>query len=106
LEDIVFDDVRLEVGKTGAVRGGFYDDRPIGSASAGGKFAGLYTSTIAGIHADFTRGLELRDTAVTWGVKEDFYGAALESRHAEGIELENFSGESAQSGKIPNQILK
>ncbi len=62
LEDIVFDNVRIEVGKTGAVRGGFYDDRPMGGASASGNFAGLYTNTIAGIHVDYTRGLVLRNT--------------------------------------------
>jgi len=106
LEDIVFDNVRVEVGKTGAVRGGFYDDRPIGGASTGGTFSGLYTNTIAGIHADFTRGLVLRDTSITWGVKEDFYGAALESQHAEGLKLENFSGQSAQPGKIADKILE
>jgi polygalacturonase len=106
LEDIVFDNVRVEVGKTGAVRGGFYDDRPMGGASAGGTFAGRYTNTIAGIHADYSRGLVLRDTSITWGVKEDFYGAALESRHAEGLKLENLSGQSAQPGKIPDKNLE
>ena len=65
-----------------------------------------YTNTIAGIHADYTRGLVLRNTSVIWGVKEEFYGAALESHHAEGLKLENFSGQSAQPGKIPDQILQ
>jgi hypothetical protein len=104
IEDVVFDNVRVEVGKTGSVRGGFYDDRPATMLS-GGVFTGIYTNRIAGIHADFTRGLILRDTRVTWGEKEDFYGAALESRHAENLNLENFSGESAQPGKIPDKIL-
>ena len=78
----------------------------IGGASADGKFAGLYTNNIAGIHADFTRGLVLRDTGVVWGANEDFYGAALESGHAEGLKLENFSGVSAQPGIIPDKVLK
>lgn len=106
LEDIVFDNVRVEVGKTGAVHGGFYDDRPMGGASTDGKFAGRFTNTIAGFQVDFTRGLVLRDTSVGWGVKEDFYGAALESRHAEDLKLENFTGQSAQPGKIADKILR
>ncbi len=105
LEDITFDNVRVEVGKTGKLRGGFYDDRPAGMLP-GGVFTGIYTNTIAGIHADFTSGLVLRDTTVTWGSKEDFYGAALESRHAKGMELENFSGKSAWPERVPDQILK
>ncbi|HTR43026.1 MAG TPA: glycosyl hydrolase family 28 protein [Pseudomonadales bacterium] len=106
LEDIVFDNVRIEVGKTGTVRGGFYDDRPMGGASTDGQFAGIYTNQIAGIHADFTRGLVLRDTSVVWGEKEDFYGAALEATHSEDLKLENFSGISAWPGKIPDKILQ
>jgi polygalacturonase len=105
LEDIVFDNVRLEVGKTGKVRGGFYDDRPVGMLP-GGIFVGIYTNQIVGIHADYTSGLELRDTTVTWGTKEDFYGAALESKHAEGLKLENFTGASAQPGKVADKILE
>jgi hypothetical protein len=104
LEDLVFDNVRIEVGKTGTVPGGFYDDRPMGMFPDG-TFAGIYTNQIAGIHADYTSGLVLRDTTVTWGAKENFYGAALESGHAEGLTLENFTGTSAQPGKVPDQIL-
>jgi polygalacturonase len=106
LEDIIFDNVRVEVGKTGNVRGGFYDDRPMNGASVDGKFAGIYTNAIAGIRADFTRGLVLRNTSVSWGLKEDFYGAALESRHAEDFKLESFSGTSSQPGTIPDRILE
>jgi polygalacturonase len=105
LEDIVFDNVRVEVGKTGSVSGGFYDDRPIGM-QPDGVFKGIYTNIIAGIHADFTSGLTLRDTQVTWGTKEDFYGAALESRHMAHLKLENFSGQSAQPGKIKDRLLE
>ena len=105
LEDIVFDNVRIEVGKTGTVPGGFYDDRPMGMLPDG-TFIGIYTNQIAGIHADYTSGLTLRDMTVAWGTKEDFYGAALESKHAEGLKLENFSGVSAQPGRVADKILK
>ncbi|MGA3143076.1 MAG: glycoside hydrolase family 28 protein [Verrucomicrobiota bacterium] len=107
IEDIVFDNVRLEAGKTSDVPGGFYDDRPIGAASAGGKFAGIYTNTIAGIHCEFVRGLTLRNTQVIWsGSLEDYYGAALEARHVEGLQLEYFSGKAAWPGKSPDKIVE
>src|ERR1700744_3977548 len=50
LEDISFDHVRVEIGKTTTEPGGFYDDRPMGAAN-GGQFAGIYTNSIAGIFA-------------------------------------------------------
>ncbi len=106
LEDIVLDNVRVEVGKTSDIRGGFYDDRPMGMLP-NGVFLGVYTNRIAGIRCDFTRDLKLRDTQVVWGTHlEDYYGTALESHHAEGLELENFTGQSAQPGKIPNRIVE
>ena len=106
LEDIVFDNVRVEVGKTGGVRGGFYDDRPNGPP-VNGVFTGIYTNSIAGIHCEFARGLTFRNTQVVWGERgEDFYGAALESRHVEGLKLEQFSGKAARPGQTPDQIVE
>ena len=103
----MLDNVRVEVGKTGDVPGGFYDDRPIGSASAGGQFAGIYTNTIAGIHCEFVRGLTLRNTQLVWGEHlEDYYGAALEAHDVEDLQLENFTGKAAWPGKMPDQIIK
>ncbi len=63
LEDIEFDNVRMEVGKTTGQAGGFYDDRPIGSASSG-QFEGIYTSRVAGIFARQVDGLKLRNVQV------------------------------------------
>ena len=107
LEDIVLDNVRVEVGKTGEVPGGFYDDRPLGSASSGGQFAGIHTNAIAGIHCEFVRGLTLRHTQVVWsGPLEDYYGAALEVRHVEDLQLEHFTGQAARPGISPDQIMQ
>ncbi len=104
LEDVAFDGVRVELGKTSDVRGGFYDDRPNGMLPDG-RFLGRYTNSIAGIHADFTRNLALRNVEVAWaGVPESYYGPALEYSHAEGLTLEKFVGNSAQPGKIPDQV--
>jgi polygalacturonase len=106
LEDIVLDNVRVEVAKTGDQPGGFYDDRPNGFLP-GGAFKGIYTNSIAGIHCEFVRGLTLRNTQVIWsGPLEDYYGAALEVRHVEGLQLEQFSGKAARPGKSPDQIME
>jgi hypothetical protein len=98
LEDLVFDNVRVnvrvEVGKTTDVPGGFYDDRPIGDAT-GGQFAGVYTNIIAGIHADFVNGLTLENSRVVWGRLEDYYGPALACEHVNGLQLDHFNGNSA-----------
>ena len=102
----MFDNVRVEVAKTSDQPGGFYDDRPNGFL-AGGVFKGIYTNSIAGIHGEFVRGLTLRNTQVIWsGSLEDYYGAALEVRHVEGLQLEQFSGKAARPGKSPDQIME
>ena len=106
IEDIVLDNVRVEVGKTGDVPGGFYDDRPNGLLP-GGVFAGIYTNSIAGIRCEFVHGLALRNTQVVWnGPPEDYYGAALEARHVEDLQLEHFTGKAARPGKSPDQIME
>jgi polygalacturonase len=106
VEDIVFDDVRVEVGKSTDVPGGFYDDRPDGQTT-NGVFKGIYTNTIAGIHCEYVRGLTLRNTQVAWGSKlMPYYGPALDARHVEGLRLENFSGKAAWPGETPDQLVK
>ena len=102
----MFDNVRVEVGKTGDVPGGFYDDRPNGILP-GGVFNGIYTNTIAGIHCEFVRGLKLRNTQLVWGEHlENYYGAALAARHVEDLQLEHFTGKAARPGKSPDQIME
>lgn len=106
LEDIIFDNVRVETGKTTDETGGFYDDRP-DARSAKNQLAGIYSNTIAGIHCEYADGLTLRDTQVEWGGKiADYYGPALEVRHVKNLKLEEFTGASAQPGKIPDKIVE
>lgn len=91
LEDIVFDNVRVEVGKITDVPGGFYDDRPIGTGS-GGQFAGIYTNAIAGIFAREVDGLTLRNTQVIWDTpKKTIYGAALDQAKIQKLTLDHDS---------------
>ena len=53
------------------------------------------------------RGLTLCNTRVIWSDRlEDYYGAALEARHVEGLQLENFAGQAAWPGKGPDNITE
>lgn len=100
LEDIVLDNVRVEVGKTGGEPGGFYDGRP------DGLFMGIYTNRIAGIHAGHVRGLTLRNTQVVWGERrEAYHGPALEAHHVKELKLEQFSGKAAHPDRTPDKIV-
>jgi len=101
VEDIVLDNVRVEVGKFTEEQGGFYDARP------NGLFQGIYTSTLAGIHCEYARGLTLRNTRVVWSERlADYYGPALESRNVQDLRLEQFTGQAARPGRTPDQIVE
>jgi len=89
LEDIVFDNVRVEVGKTGEEPGGFYDDRPNGLLT-NGQFVGIYTNAIAGIFAREVNGLTLRSTQVVWlAPKNAIYGNALDQEDIQDLTLDH-----------------
>jgi polygalacturonase len=86
LEDIVFDHVRLEVGRTTDVPGGFYDLRPAG------EFKGIVETRLAGIYCRYVRGLALTHTQVDWGqTPAKFYGDALDKMHVRGFHHDHFS---------------
>jgi polygalacturonase len=92
LEDIVFDNVRVEVGKTTGQPGGFYDDRPVGAATSSGQFFGIYTNAIAGIFAREVDGLTLRNTQVVWDAPKDkIYGEALDQDKIQNLMLDRDS---------------
>lgn len=92
IEDVIFDNVRVELGKTTDIPGGFYDDRPIDGASAGGQFAGIYTNSIAGIFAREVNGLTLRNMQVVWdSPKNSIYGEALDQDKIQNLVLQTDS---------------
>ena len=100
LEDIVFDNVRVEVGRTSDVPGGFYDDRPIGPASSGGQFTGVYTNAIAGIFAREVNGLTLCHTRVVWDMpKNSIYGQTLDQDKIQNLALDHDSFGPAAAAK-------
>jgi hypothetical protein len=99
IEDLVFDNVRVEVGKTTDVPGGFYDDRPNG-LSPNGQFIGIYTNAIAGIFARNVNRLTLRNTQVVWtGPKRDIYGEALDEAQIQNLTLDHDYFSSAPSAR-------
>jgi polygalacturonase len=99
LEDISFDNVQVEIGKTTVERGGFYDDRPMGSAT-GGQFAGIYTNAIAGIFARDVDGLSIRDTRAKWLTPKDgIYGEALDQAKIQNLTLDHDIFDSSPTGK-------
>jgi hypothetical protein len=100
IEDLVFDNVRMEVGKTTEVAGGFYDDRPIGAASTGGHFVGIYTNSIAGIFAREVNGLTFRNSQVVWASSKDkIYGADFDRAEIKNLTLEHDSFGAAPTAK-------
>jgi hypothetical protein len=101
IEDLVLNNLRVEVGKTTEIPGGFYDATP------GEVFQSRYASPIAGIHCEYVRGLLLRDVTVDWGERlPDYYGPALEAHHVEGLKLENFTGQAAHPAKSMNWMIE
>ncbi len=99
LEDIELDNIRVEVGKTTDVPGGFYDDRPVGAA-AGGQFAGIYTNAIAGIFARDVNGLTIRNTQIVWTMpKNCIYGTALDQDRIQNLVLDQDSFDSTAVAK-------
>ncbi|MFZ0827754.1 MAG: glycosyl hydrolase family 28 protein [Verrucomicrobiia bacterium] len=99
IEDVVFDNVRVEVGKTSEQPGGFYDDRPNGML-AGGQFIGIYTNAVAGIFAREVNGLTLRGVQVAWvEPKSSIYGNALDEDAVQNLTLDHVSFGSSASAK-------
>lgn len=86
VEDVVLDNVRVEIARTGKEPGGFYDLRPAG------VFKGIFTSRLAGIYARWVKGLHLNQTQIVWGEPVDpAYGEALDQEQVEDLELNRVS---------------
>ena len=100
LEDIVLDNVRVEIGKWTTWPGGFYDLRP-------GIREGVYEHKIAGIYVQHALGVTLGNVKVAWGeTRPGYFGSALETHDARGLELTGFKGQAAHPGKIPDRIVE
>jgi len=104
IEDVIFDNVRIEIEKTTDNPGGFYDDRPHGRD--GDNFIGIYNDSIAAIRAEHVNGLTFRNTQVVWGQRlENYYGSALQTAKVQGLNLQNFTGKSAHPATTQDQSV-
>jgi hypothetical protein len=88
IEDVVLDNVRVEITKTGDEKGGFYDLRPQNSATNS-----VYTAKLAGIFARNLHGLSLINSGVAWSkLPDNDYGVALDYVNVEPFVVDHFNG--------------
>ena len=91
IEDVVFDNVRIEITKTGNEKGGFYDLRP-----QNGVTNTVYNAKLTGIYARNLHGFSLINSGVSWNKPpENNYGVALDYGHVEQVMIDHFTGPPA-----------
>jgi len=95
IEELLFENVRLEVEKWSRWPGGRQDIRP----SPGD---GLIEMPTHGFFLKNVKDVTLRNCQVIWGVNPpDYYQYALATQNVDGLVLENFKGESAHPKRFP-----
>jgi len=99
IEDLVFDNVQVEIGKWTQWEGGWYDTRPsVISRISEGKNAGIYCK--------WAKDVTFEDTDVVWlGEPAEYFGSALEVHNVEGLHLDNFRGKAAHPGRDPDEVI-
>lgn len=96
LQDIVFENVRVELNKWTKIPAGLQDLRPF----EGGEAMPEYPTS--GFLIRNAVGVTLRNCEVVWGENcPEAYHHALEAIQVEGLHLENFKGESAHPERYP-----
>ncbi len=99
IEDIVFDNVRIEIDKWTKWEMAGYDLRP-------GLIRDVYGESNAGIYCKYVKNMTLRDTEVVWGDNvPEYFGPALEAYNVEGLDFERFKGTAAHPDKGPDKII-
>ncbi len=90
LQDIVFENVRVELNKSTKIPAGLQDIRPF----EGGE--GMPAHPTSGFFIRNASGVTLRHCEVVWGEnRPDEYHHALETINVAGLKLEDFKGEAA-----------
>lgn len=93
IEDILFENVRVELNKTSKWEGGYLDLRPIPTE-------GLPKHPISGFLLENAKNVTVRNCEVAWGEnRPDYYHHALEAVNVDGLKIENLKGVSADSVK-------
>lgn len=99
VEDILFENVRVELDKWTDVPGGEHDIRPA-------PVQGVYEHATAGFFIKNARDVRLRQCEVVWGQHvPDYFRHALEAHNVHGLVLENFRGEAAFPQRAPARLL-
>ncbi|MFC2076538.1 glycoside hydrolase family 28 protein [candidate division KSB1 bacterium] len=99
IEDIVFEDVRVQIEKTTDWKAGEYDLRP------NNHYKGIYDHRIAGFYCRYAEDVTLQDVKIVWGPESPKeFGPALEVHDTSGLVLRNFNGSSAHPGVVPDRI--
>ncbi len=99
IEDIVFENVRVEIGRHSQWQGGWYDTRPSVISRIEGSNAGIYCK--------WAKDVTFRNTSIVWADEEPagYFGSALEAHDVEGLILENFKGKSAHPERYPDRVI-
>lgn len=96
LENIVFDNVRVELDKWTDVEGGYMDRRPYSGEPK------VYKAPIPAFYIENAEGIVLRNCEAAWGENtQDYFTHAIEAKNAPGLKIENFVGESAFPERLP-----
>lgn len=96
IDGILLENVRVEVDQWGDERGGRHDRRPYtgGEEIVEHATAAFYIANAANI--------TVRNCDAVWGAnRQEYFGAALETAHVEGLTVDGFIGESAFPERIP-----
>lgn len=91
IENLLLEDVSVKIGTWTHYAGGKLDNRPVIAGVEGLESHATNAFTIRN-----ARNVVMRRCSAQWGeVKKEYYGAALETIHVEGLKLEDFHGEAA-----------
>ncbi len=89
IEEVLFENVRLEIDKTTEYPGGFYDRRPCDAE-------GIVAGKTAGFHLNAADDIVLRNCKVVWGEhRPAYYGHAVEAHDVTDLAVENLKGTAA-----------
>ena len=93
IEDILFENVRVELNKTSKWEGGYLDLRPMPGED-------MPKRALSGFRLENARGVTLRNCEVAWGEnRPDYYHHALEAVNVADLKIENLKGVSADPVK-------
>jgi len=99
IENLVFDNVRVQVDHWTEHPGGFRDARP----GAGG---GVYEDKISAFYCERATDVTFRDCRAAWGEnKQPYFGSAIETRLVKDLKIENFTGKAAFPDRDPDRRI-